>query len=309
MESEYNHSLKWYHPEKDFKTIKATDINIIEAKKDQIQEISIDMCPQPKLAPGEMLKTYTQTPNVLINCGFFATSTGESTFNIISDNIVYSTSNQYTGGFGITQERELKGGEVYERQWKDFVSSYPTLIKDGQVLPYDWLWGKEIDYKAHRNIFGWTQDKVFDIGIEGSGATFKEMQELIITLYPEVEQAFNLDGGGSLTQYFDGERISDSGWERPIDNVLIIFMKPGEKKILYRAQLGAFSKKQNADNYLNKIQSLKTELHDYSDAYVKYIEPYYKVQCGAFSKKENAENMLTDLKNHGYEGFIVTEER
>lgn len=307
MESIHNSKLKWYHPN-DFKDIKGKDINIIEVDKAEIKLIKIDMCPQPKLAPGKMLETYSTKPNILINGSFFATSTGESIFNVISNNIVYSSSNQYTGGFGITKEGELKGGEVYEGNWKDFISSYPTLIKDNKVLPYDWLWGKEIDYKAHRNIFGWTKDKVFNIGIEGNGATFKEMQELIILLYPDTEQAFNLDGGGSLAQYFDGERISDSGWERPIDNVLSIWIKEN-KTLIYKVQLGAFTKEPNARNFLNKIQNLKTNLHDYSDAYIKYISPYYKVQCGAFSKKDNAEKMKEDLKNHGYDSFIIIEEK
>ena len=41
------------------------------------------------------------------------------------------------------------------------------------------------------------------------------------------------------------------------------------------------------------------------DTYVVYVEPYYKVQVGAFSVRENAVNMKTRLSECGYDGFII----
>ena len=268
------------------------------------------MCTQPKLAPEKMLNVLDPKPDILTNLGFFGTESGNSIFNVVSNGVAYSKDNQYTGGWGVTTDNEIKAGDIGTYKWSDFISSYPTLVLNGNVLPNDWMWGQDLNYKAHRCIWGWTknQEVFFNIGIEGSGATFQEEQKIITTLYPEVEYAFNMDGGGSLVQYFDGTRISDSGWERPVDTVVAIWIKEEQKEeqIRYRVQLGAFSKKSNAENYLKQVQALKTDVHDYSDAYVKFVSPYYKVQCGAFSKKENAERLSKDLKEHGFDNYITT---
>lgn len=314
--STHNKLLKWYHPNNCGDIVSNNDINVIEFPGTEVKKISIDMCTQPKLAPEKMLKTYDNKPQILTNLSFFATSTGDSIFNVISNGKVYSSDNQYTGGMGIKKDGSLQAGEVYEGNWDDFASSYPTLIKDGQVLPNDWMWGQEINYKAHRTIWGWTKGKatIFNICIEGKGATFQNEQKIITTLFPDVEYAFNYDGGGSVAQYFDNTRISDAGWERPVDTVLSVWLRSDadreennkEEKVLYRVQLGAFSKKGNCEKYLKEIQSLKTDIHDYSDAYMKYIEPYWKVQCGSFSKKENAEKLSNDLKQLGYDNYITT---
>lgn len=71
---------------------------------------------------------------------------------------------------------------------------------------------------------------------------------------------------------------------------------------LYKVQVGAFSIKSNADNYLKKIKTL-----GYTDAFVTKISNLYKVQIGAFSVKSNAETLLKTIKKQGYtDAFIVT---
>lgn len=70
---------------------------------------------------------------------------------------------------------------------------------------------------------------------------------------------------------------------------------------LYRVQVGAFTKKANADNYAKEIKGKGF------DTIVKKIGRYYKVQVGAFSQLKNAEAQLAKLKAAGYKDAFITE--
>ena len=72
------------------------------------------------------------------------------------------------------------------------------------------------------------------------------------------------------------------------------------ENVLYKVQVGAFSKKENAENY---AKELKTKGYD---TYIVYIDNLYKVQVGAFSKEENAINLMNELQAKGIEAFITT---
>ena len=317
--SKYNSLLKWYRPDG------YPNVNVIEFPGSELKKISVDMCTQPKLSPSNMYKTYSadNKPNILINCSFFATSTGDSIFNLVSNGTVYSENPDlaYKNGYGVTKKGEFTSGSYIKDYWEDFTTAYPVLILNSKALPI--VTAQEINYDAHRNILGWTKNKetIFNIGIEGSGMTFEEVQSFIFSLYPTVEYAANNDGGGSLVQLFDGSKISDIGWERPVDNVLAIWVRSNAereqaekeaeeakkpKKVGYRVQLGAFSKQPNAINFCNEIKKLKSNIIDYSKAFVTYDKDrkLYRVQVGFFSKKENAQKVVDDLKSLWYDSFI-----
>lgn len=68
---------------------------------------------------------------------------------------------------------------------------------------------------------------------------------------------------------------------------------------LYSVQVGAFSKKANADTQAKQLKA------DGFDAYVYKQGNYYKVQCGAFSKKSNADALVKKLKAKGYSTYIA----
>lgn len=317
--SKHNSLLKWYRPDG------YSNVNVIEFPGTELKKVSIDMCTQPKLSPSNMYKTYAtdNKPNILVNCSFFAASTGESIFNLVSNGVVYSENNNlaYKNGYGVTKNGVFDSGSYIKDYWKDFTTAYPVLISNSKTLPI--VTAQEINHKAHRNIIGWTKNKgtIFNIGIEGSGMTFEEVQSFIFQLYPTVEYAANNDGGGSLVQLFDGNKISDIGWERPVDNVLAIWVRSNAereqaekeaaeaqkpKKVGYRVQLGAFSKQPNAINYCNEIKKLKSNVINYSKAFVTYDKDrkLYRVQVGFFSKKENAQKVVDDLKTLWYDSFI-----
>lgn len=73
--------------------------------------------------------------------------------------------------------------------------------------------------------------------------------------------------------------------------------KPG---VLYRVQVGAYSKKANADAQLKKVKEAGF------DTYMLKVDGLYKIQVGAYSKKTNADAMLAKVKKAGFDAFITT---
>lgn len=67
---------------------------------------------------------------------------------------------------------------------------------------------------------------------------------------------------------------------------------------LYRVQIGAFSKKSNADNLSKELTN-----KGYSNI-VKLDGNLYKVQVGAFANRSNAEKLANELKAKGYNTLI-----
>lgn len=76
--------------------------------------------------------------------------------------------------------------------------------------------------------------------------------------------------------------------------------KPASDGTLYRVQVGAYSKKENADNQLKAVKAKGF------DAFITQVDGLYKVQVGAYSVKANAEAQLTKVKAAGFDAFITT---
>ena len=74
-----------------------------------------------------------------------------------------------------------------------------------------------------------------------------------------------------------------------------------KKDNLYRVQVGAYSKKENANNQLKAIKAKGFE------AFVTQADGLYKVQVGAYKQKSNADNMLVKIKAAGFDAFITTQ--
>lgn len=70
--------------------------------------------------------------------------------------------------------------------------------------------------------------------------------------------------------------------------------------VLYRVQVGAFSKKTNADAMLKMLKAAGF------DTYMVQVDGLYKVQVGAYSKKSNADAMAAKLKASGFDTYITT---
>lgn len=71
---------------------------------------------------------------------------------------------------------------------------------------------------------------------------------------------------------------------------------------LYRVQVGAFSKYENAEGLENELKQ------DGFSTYIIQVNDKYKVQIGAFSNKENAETLKKKLEKLDYDTFITQNE-
>lgn len=256
------------------------------------------LCQQPR----QTLKAYYDScavkPSIVSNGGFFSMTDGSTAFNYTDEGIIISSNSLYKEGFGIING-ELKYGIIGQEKFEDFVSGYPVLIKAGAAVPI--TIASEINYKARRTILAYNKENIFIVAIESPGMNFSQMQSFLRTL--KVDYAINLDGGGSTKILRDGKCITKALANRPVDNIMAIYLKP---KVIYRVQLGAFSKKTNADAFLAKIKALPDTINaGYKNAYVRKVGSYWKVQVGAFSVKANATRVVNDLKGKGYNAFIT----
>lgn len=267
--------------------------NIFIIPKTEIKNIDFIQCGEPRQTLESLYATMIDKPDILINGGFFNMSNGEPVMDFIDDYERKSADSiQGSYGIGITTNGEIKFG-TDDEPWKDFLTAYPPLLINGT---YETLGlAQEIEGKYKRTVIGYNSFNVVLIVYDYPGVTFKEAAEDARSagcIY-----AINLDGGGSTRLLYNNQTYAAASYNRPVDNAIAFYL---QKKI-YRVQLGAFSSKENATNFCNKVKQLK----GYDNAYVRYIKPYYKVQVGAFSVYENAKNMLNDLKNKGYNAFIT----
>ena len=277
-------------------------VTVAEISKEEIDLLDLAMCKQPKQSLMQYYNSAERRPDVLINAGFFALSTGQTCFNLVDDRSVQSSDRSYRWGIGITDQNEPIFGCMDNMTYRDFISAYPPLVEEGResIITF----AQEVNYKARRSLFGYNKTHIYLIVIDSPGMNFKEMQDLCLSL--GIEYAINLDGGGSSSMVHNGVTITDTT-NRQVDNVIAVYLKKEEpKKIIYRVQVGAFSKEQNAKNYLKEIQGLNSLIGiDYSKAYVRKINNLYKIQVGAFSVKENAVRLAEELKLKGYSAFIT----
>ena len=73
----------------------------------------------------------------------------------------------------------------------------------------------------------------------------------------------------------------------------------GKTKTLYCVQIGAYSVKKNAENFLNKVKK------NVPDAFIATVNALHKVQVGAYSVKANAEKQMEKMKKLGYKDAFI----
>lgn len=286
--------------------IQHDNIYITKTKKTEIEKIDFAACAQPTQTLENYYNNLTVKPEILINGGLFAFSTGKSVMDFIDEGKIQSAEDWIQYGFGIDTLGNMRYAKDTDMLWRDFISAYPPLVVNSEIQKVSIA--SEISARNRRTVLGYNEDYIFTISIDSPGATFPEAA--LIAINAGCKYAINLDGGGSTRLLYKGKTYAAASYNRPVDNIVAIYLKQQESApttdILYRVQVGAFSTKANAEAYCAKIQQLGT---NYKSAFVKYITPYYKVQVGAFSIKQNAENMIKDLKSKGYNAFLVSEKK
>lgn len=284
---------------------------IVRLKKAEISRLDFALCNQPTETLKQFYDRQTRKPDILMNGGFFCMADGETCFTYMDEKQQINFDPARVMGIGIVDERDLVFGRISNRtDWRDFISAYPVLIEHGRSLPI--TDAKEVDGKKRRSILAYNGSYVYMIAVELPGMNFAECQQMLLDL--GIEYAIGLDGGGSTKLLYKGKSVTSSLYNRKVDNVVAVYLKssdaappPEEPKTIFRIQVGAFGKIENAYAFRDQIRALPDTIGaNYAGAYVRQINGLFKVQVGAYSIRDNAVRVVADLSKHGYNAFITT---
>jgi exopolysaccharide biosynthesis protein len=143
--------------------------------------------------------------------------------------------NHDTSFIGLSKDSKLIGGKFTQQSELDKLAPLmgatfvPTLLKGGnkQVIPDRWQLSPA---RAARTVVGkYKNDQLLFLVTDGynesgnSGSTLAELQDKLIQL--GVQDAYNLDGGGSSTLVFDGTVVNrpSDGKLRPLPTHFLFF--------------------------------------------------------------------------------------
>ena len=276
-------------------------VTITEVAFKEIDKIDFALCKQPTETLESYYKRQTVKPHLLVNGGFFSMADGTTAFTYKDEGKMISEQS-YPVGVGIMADNRLVYGELAKLNVRDFITAYPMLIINGKInLPTNMA--SEIDYKARRTCMGWNDETVYFVTVDAPGMAFRELANMLYGI--GCKYAMNLDGGGSTRMLVEGKlKSAVQLYNRPVDNVVAVYLKTAPKKVFYRVQTGAFLLYANAKRYLERVQALG---NDYKGAYINKDGMYYKVQVGYFGVKANADRMVADLKTKGFSAFAKEE--
>lgn len=284
--------------------IKRVDfVTVVTIPKDRLNKIDFAACRQPAETLESFYSRQAHKPDLLINGGFFDMPTGRTIFNYIDNGVNIARDSRNKTGMAILSDGSLEYGNVDDfSNIVDFVAAHPPLVADGVITSLASASG--VSGRARRTAVGYDSTHIYILTADSPGVTLAEWQEVVAAV--GVDYAVNLDGGGSTRMLHKGKLVTDPGWSRPVDNVIGFWLKE-EKKVLYRVQTGAFSKKNNAEVAKMHLDTLPSGIGmDYAKSYVRFVDGLYKIQIGAFSERKNAERVVADLKAHGVASFITT---
>ena len=280
--------------------INKENVFITKSAKDEIERIDFATCKEPSQTIDDFYSSVIEKPDIIVNGGLFKMSTGKPVMDFIDEGNIKSYEDWIKLGIGITGNKEIAYGSVDAINWRDFISGYPVLLVNGNKKEI--TIATEISYRTRRTLLGYDDLNVYTITIDYPGATFEEAAD--IALEAGLKYAINLDGGISTGLICKGDRYARAIYNRPLDNVICIYLKKG---LIYRVQVGAFLSKTNAEMFKKRIQCLDDTIGaGYKNSYVRLINGLYKVQVGAFSVRQNADKVVMDLRSKGFNPFITT---
>lgn len=196
-------------------------VHIVEIPRNEIDEISVEQCAQPRETLKSFYNRQTKKPDVLINGGLFGMNNGISCFGLIVDGKIVANDGKRIYGIGVIGSSDVSFGKIDEKKWKSWISGYPVLIENGKKTTItDAL---ELDYKARRSIWGISSKNIYLVTVDFPGMNFKDMQDLMFDI--GCSEAINLDGGGSTRCLVDGDTITNGLENRAVDNIICVYLK------------------------------------------------------------------------------------
>lgn len=106
-------------------------VTIAEIPREEIDRIDIDICAQPTETLYKYYNRQTRKPTILTNAGFFNMKNGETIFTLINDGGIVSHNTNVETGIGIIDSSTLGYGKMQDYCWRDFICGYPCLLHNG----------------------------------------------------------------------------------------------------------------------------------------------------------------------------------
>lgn len=193
-----------------------------------IKEVGFAQCAQPKETVMSWYNRQTDKPQIVTNGGLFNMSTGTNILSFVDEGEEKNYKANFEGiGVLSSNLAALIPGTDSEKDWKDFMSAYPVLVRNGKALTkFDK--GNELNYYAARTAVGVTSKgdviilTVDKPGVQG-GMLFDKMAD-IFEMYG-AWYAINLDGGGSVYKIEFGKVTNEPTEARLVDNVFYVKLK------------------------------------------------------------------------------------
>lgn len=205
-------------------TIDDNNISITLIPYDSIKEVGFAKCNEPTETVKSWYARQEDKPQLVTNGGLFNMSSGTNILSFIEEGIEQNYSAGFEGmGVKYDNTAFLTPGTDSDGNWKDFMSAYPVIVRDGVALT-EFDKANEINYQAARTAVGITSDgSIISVTVDAPGTTFKELAKIMVKY--NAWFAMNLDGGGSVYKMQFGEVINDPTEERAIDNVFYVKLK------------------------------------------------------------------------------------
>lgn len=193
-----------------------------------IKEVGFAKCAQPKETVMSWYNRQDDKPQIVTNGGLFNMSTGTNILSFVDEGKEQNYKANFEGiGVLGSNPAALIPGTDSEKDWKDFMSAYPVLVRKGKALTtFDK--GNELNYYAARTAIGVTKSgDVIILTVDKSGShggmLFSKMAQILEE--HDAWYAINLDGGGSVYKMEFGKVTNNPTEARQVDNVFYVKLK------------------------------------------------------------------------------------
>lgn len=193
-----------------------------------IKEVGFAQCTQPKETVMSWYNRQDDKPQIVTNGGLFNMSTGTNILSFVDEGKEQNYKANFEGiGVISSNPAALIPGSDSEKDWKDFMSAYPVLVKNGKALTkFDK--GNELNYYAARTAIGVTKNgDVIILTVDKSNAQGGMLFSKMADVFEEYGAwyAINLDGGGSVYKMEFGKVTNEPTEARLVDNVFYVKLK------------------------------------------------------------------------------------
>lgn len=212
---------------------------VIVIPHSSIQSIDFIKAKEPTETLGSVYNRLSTKPQVLINGGLFTLATGKNVMSFIDEGVEQNYQNGFEGmGIKAKDVTTLVYGHDKDG-WKDFLTAYPMLIKDGEVLD-SYTTANELNYTAARQSIGVTADgSLVIVTVDAPGIKFQALGKIMATY--GVVNGMCLDGGGSVRTMVEGEVINSPTENRAVDNMVAVYLKEDPMNFTDKADISAWA--------------------------------------------------------------------